>query len=482
MKTFHLLIIAAYCFIGHYGFGQESEIRDLPAFNKIKIKDNCTVALRRGTMQEVRVESKTPLSGILTTSEDNTLTIQGPPSVVYITLPELQGISINGIGKVTSDSVFTSSHMRITISGNGKVEMPLIADKLEIGISGIGKLHLKGSVENLEMNISGSGKIEGEELTVKKCETNISGVGKCYADVTESLDLKISGSGAFYYKNKPANFSANISGIGKYGTFSDQENTSAVDKGDESNRVVTVIGHHDDQNNDDDFSFTWETDSVYRSKKRARSHWAGFEIGFNQLMVQDKFNTNIPEGFDFLELNSGKSINVNLNFFSHDFPIYKRYLMFTTGIGLTINNYRFSSDKTLLADTNKTVAGYDLDKNGKQITYDKNKLAVNYITLPLLLQFNSRQEFKKSFHIATGILVSYKYNSHLKLVYNEDGNREKVKRHDEFNIAPFRYDATFRIGYEHYTLYASYSLNGLFKDGRGPTLHPFQAGINVFGW
>ncbi|MBK9402029.1 MAG: outer membrane beta-barrel protein [Bacteroidetes bacterium] len=102
--------------------------------------------------------------------------------------------------------------------------------------------------------------------------------------------------------------------------------------------------------------------------------------------------------------------------------------------------------------------------------------------MPLLLQFNTKQQFKKSFHIATGLLLSYKFNSHLKLVYNDDGDREKSKRRDEFNTEPFRYDATFRIGYEHYTLYASYAINGLFKDGRGPTLHPFQVGINLFGW
>ena len=54
--------------------------------------------------------------------------------------------------------------------------------------------------------------------------------------------------------------------------------------------------------------------------------------------------------------------------------------MFTTGIGLTLNNYRFSSDKTLLSDTNRTVASFDYDKNNERINYKKNKLAVNYIT------------------------------------------------------------------------------------------------------
>lgn len=480
MKTLHFILITAYCFIGYYGFAQTSEVRTLPRFTYIKIKDNTEVILKTGSQQEVRVEAKTPLNAIRTTVEENTLTISGPPSVVYITIEELKGLSISGIGKVSSDSILHSNHLRISISGNGKVVLPINVNELEVGISGIGKLELKGQANELELNISGSGKLEGSDLQVNNCEANISGVGKCFVDVKQSLALRISGSGSFYYKIKPAALNTNISGIGKYGVFSDEN--SSQRPGDENNsNSVTVIGHQGDDSNDN-YSFKWENDSIFRRPERARSHWAGFEIGFNQLLVKDKFSTTLPEGYDYLELNSGKSINVNLNFFSHDFPVYQRYVLFTTGIGLTLNNYRFSSDQTLIADTNRVVSGFDLDKNGKQIKYEKNKLAVNYITLPLLLQFNTRQELKKSFHVAAGLLFSYKFNSHLKLVYNADGEREKNKRRDEFNIEPFRYDATFRIGYEYYTLYASYALNSLFKENRGPSLHPFQVGINLFGW
>ncbi len=478
MKPYTFILIALFCLIGNFGFGQQSEIRELAPFSKIKIKDNSEVHLRIGTPQEVRVESKTLLNDIRTTSEDGVLTIHGAPSEIYITIPVLESIAISGIGKVSCDSVITTESLRITVSGNGKISLPVQAKILELGISGIGKLELSGSAETVVANISGSGKIEGSELHVKHYEANISGAGKCFADVTESLDLRISGSGSFYYKTKPSTLSVSISGIGKYGVFTDEHTSGNMNSGGQGNQI-TIIGHDDE---DDNYSFHWESDSVFRRPERARSHWAGFEIGFNQLMVQDNFNTHIPDGYNFLDLNSGKSINVNLNFFSHDFPIYQRYVQFTTGIGLTLNNYRFTSDKTLLPDTNKTAAAFDYDKNSKQIRYEKNKLAVNYITVPFLLQFNTKPSFKKSFHFATGLLLSYKYNSHLKLVYNEDGDRQKTKRRDEFNIEPFRYDFTLRLGYEYYTLYASYALNSLFKDGRGPSLHPFQVGINLFGW
>ncbi len=478
MKNYTLLLIALYCFIGQISFAQTEETRNLSEFSTIKIKDHAEVHVRIGSPQEVKIVSENELDKTETKVEDGALSIHGKFAKVYITLVKLEGIKISGIGKAFADSVITGKNLEISISGSGTIKMPLDVDYLEINISGLGKVQLEGVANHVESSVSGSAKVDALDLKAKDVEAKISGVGKFMMDVTESLELNISGSGTFYYKTKPTSLNTNISGIGKYGVYNGDE--TAENKGsNDGNDSNEYVG---DPNDDRNYGIHWDRDSIFNRSENARSHWSGFEIGFNQLLVKDKFSTDIPDGYDFLELNSGKSINVNINLFAHDFPLYKRYVMFTTGIGLTLNNYRFSSDKTLLSDTNRTVAGYDYDKNNERINYKKNKLAVNYITIPLLLQFNSRLEFKKSIHVATGILFSYKYNSHLKLVYTEDGDKEKTKRHDEFNIEPFRYDATFRIGYQSYTLYASYALNTLFKENRGPSLHPFQIGINIINF
>lgn len=478
MKNITLVLIALYCFLGQISFAQSEETRNLAEFSTIKIKDNAEVHVRIGRPQEVIIIAEYETDNTQTTVEDGALCIHGKYAKVYITVEKLEGIKISGIGKVFADSVITGKNLELSISGSGTVKMPLDVDYLEVNISGLGKVQLEGVANHVESSVSGSAKVDALQLTAKDVEAKISGVGKFIMDVTESLELNISGSGTFYYKTKPTSLNTNISGIGKHGVYHG-------DKTSDSNR--SHDGNDTDEyasapNDDSNYGIHWDRDSIFNRSENARSHWSGFEIGFNQLLVKDKISTDIPNGYDFLELNSGKSINVNINLFSHDFPLYKRYLMFTTGIGLTLNNYRFSSDKTLLSDTNRTVAGYDYDKNNERINYKKNKLAVNYVTIPLLIQFNSRLEFKKSIHVATGLLFSYKYNSHLKLVYTEDGNKEKSKRHDEFNIEPFRFDATFRIGYQSYTLYASYALNTLFKENRGPSLHPFQVGINILNF
>ena len=62
------------------------------------------------------------------------------------------------------------------------------------------------------------------------------------------------------------------------------------------------------------------------------------------------------------------------------------------------------------------------------------------------------------------------------MLYFNNG-RQKPKQFDSFNINPFRYDAMVRIGWGVINLYATYSMNTLFKEGGGPELYPFAIGI-----
>ena len=455
----------------------KAQIIDLPPFDKILIDDNATVQLHMDTVQAVVLES-----GFFDPSDlkvkGKTLHIECMTCRVDIRMPQLKELSVRGVGKLVTTDTIRVPEMDIDISGSGKADMILDTDVLKVNISGSGKLTLSGYADDTRFSISGSGKIDGSGLKMEKASASISGTGKIYGDVKQELDLDIAGSGSFYYKEKPPIVDARITGVGKYGQGinGNMEDTVVMKIG--KSKIVMV-----DDEKDSFVSFIFDRDSIKTDPPRSRSHWGGVDIGFNQLLVGDRFATTLPDEYDYLDLVSGKSVNVNLNLLYHDFELNKRFVMFTTGLGLSFNNFHFNSDRTIQSDTNRLVAAYDLNRTGQQINYRKNKLALTYVTVPLLLQFNSDPTLKKSFHVGTGLLLSYKINSHLKLVWNEDGDKQKDKRRDEFNLQPFRCDATIRLGYQYYTVYASYALNELFREGRGaPQLHPFQVGINLFGW
>jgi hypothetical protein len=49
-------------------------------------------------------------------------------------------------------------------------------------------------------------------------------------------------------------------------------------------------------------------------------------------------------------------------------------------------------------------------------------------------------------------------------------------------MQPFRWDAYAGIGWGIINLYATYSLNPLFRENRGPELYPFSVGITLVNW
>jgi hypothetical protein len=477
-----------------YIYSQNAQTRTLDSFNRIRIAGSAKVFLTPAATQKVTVEAKEEQAEVVTTVENRTLFIDGDPSSIYIEVPEIASIDIGGTGKVQADSGFHGESLELGLSGNGKISMPAEYHNIYVGVSGYGRVELEGTADKLRINISGNGSVDAENLKTSAATVNISGKGKALLDVSDSLDMNISGIGTVLYKTEPRSVTRKVSGIGRYGIAdSDDEDTTTVHIG--KKRIIIVGGDeqesrrdedHDVDKKDDfdfDFDFDKEKEKLKHKKddKKARSHWAGIDLGFNGYF-HDKLSPDLPKGYDFLELNTGKSVSVGINIWHFDFPIYKRYVMLATGIGMTLNNYRFSSDRTLIEDSSRVAAAFDFKETGEQINYNKNKLAVNYVTVPLLLQFNTHHRLKKSFHIGAGLLFSYKYDSHLKLVYDDKGDKQKIKRRDDFNTQPFRYDFTMRIGYRNYTLFANYAMTELFKDNTGPSLHPFTVGVQLVGW
>jgi len=379
--------------------------------------------------------------------ENKTLVLNGAGSNIVVRSPDLQKINISGSGSISAEDTMELHDLNIDISGSGKVKMNYVkAKNIEANMRGSGKIILGGSAQSLNANLAGSGKIITHKLNVDRAEVNVSGSGTASVWVSDSLTANIAGSGNLYYVSSPRTINQAIAGSGKIEPI-----TPAIESELNSNSI-----------------------SITTSNKSG-TYWSGFELGFNGLYnSKSKFDT--PDGYDFLEMIPEKSLAVNINFYEYEVKLIKRYVLASTGIGLSYNNYRFRKNMSLIPDTNALL--YTLDT----MNLRKNKLTVSYATVPVLLTFNSSSNLKKAFHITTGLLFSYKLGSHTKKVYNKDDKKEKDKTFDDFNIDPFRYDATIRIGYSDFTVFANYALSELFKSGKGPELHPWTIGISLLPW
>jgi len=223
--------------------------------------------------------------------------------------------------------------------------------------------------------------------------------------------------------------------------------------------------------------------SVWTSKekrnKKFYSHLDGFGLGVNTYFNSNG-GTSLPvgqngEGYEKMDLNHAKSINVVLNLTSVSMPIYQKYIGLTAGIGTEWHNYRFSNDITLEKENNKVVV-----KDLKTIVGDKNiiktKLTDWWLNVPVAVEFNGGR--KKSLYASVGAIGSLLLNSHTKYVTNE-GGKKKYKEWNSFYLNPFRVSLMAKAGYGDWGVYATYSLTPLFQDNKGPELYPFAAGVTL---
>jgi len=119
--------------------------------------------------------------------------------------------------------------------------------------------------------------------------------------------------------------------------------------------------------------------------------------------------------------------------------------------------------------------------------FKKYKVSTAFLELPIELRFSSNPDADgKSFKAALGVKVGTMLAAWAKGKNLEDRNnnsvneflmKEKSKRFFNTN----RISATARLGYGHFTLFGSYSLTPLFKEGVGPKMNAMSVGLTLSG-
>ncbi|MDQ6608918.1 MAG: outer membrane beta-barrel protein, partial [Bacteroidota bacterium] len=119
--------------------------------------------------------------------------------------------------------------------------------------------------------------------------------------------------------------------------------------------------------------------------------------------------------------------------------------------------------------------------------FKKYKLATSFLELPVELRFSSNPDADgKSFKVALGAKVATMLAAWVKgkTLQNRGGTavndyilKEKSKKF--FNTT--RISAIGRIGYGHFSVFGSYSLTPLFKEGLGPKMNAMSIGLTISG-
>jgi hypothetical protein len=206
-----------------------------------------------------------------------------------------------------------------------------------------------------------------------------------------------------------------------------------------------------------------------------KSHWASFELG-------TQINTNEMLGFDPIFANNPEWENVplksavfNLNLYAHKFKLIDQYLGLTTGYGLSFINSEFNAPYILQHTENSVIAVLDSTQ-----AFKRNSLYGVYITVPVTFEITNKGSFKDAFYMNLGVVAGARVYSHQKQTGTyENGDKFEWVTKSKFNLNPLMLDATVRLGYGHFGVFANYALLSTFKKDMAAAIYPMRFGVSV---
>ncbi len=213
-----------------------------------------------------------------------------------------------------------------------------------------------------------------------------------------------------------------------------------------------------------------------------KTEWLILDIGISNYID----NTTYPSSDAIAYAGSGvneewlhtkpfKSRNVNIWFVTQQANLLKHVINFKYGLGLELNNYRYNHPVRYTANTGAMSKPQiiRLDETPGRM-YSKNKLAADYLTVPLMVNINFTPYSLYSFELSGGISVGYLYSSRNKSVTSDEGKR---KERGDFDLRPWKlsYIGEARVGFV--TFYGSYAFKSMYA--RGLDILPYTAGMRI---
>lgn len=226
-----------------------------------------------------------------------------------------------------------------------------------------------------------------------------------------------------------------------------------------------------------------------KENSKVSTNWWIMDFGFSNYSDQTNYaNTgaylvNRPGSpvfsKDDFKLRTGKSINVNIWFFMQKLALIKQNVNLKYGLGIELNNYRYKSD---ISYKERGVIPYS---NGLQtnapfifrdsVSFTKNKLAADYLTVPIMLNFASTpSNDKKGISLSLGVSGGYLYSQRNKQKSKERG---KERNKGDYDLERFKFSYIAELGLGPVKLYGSYSPKSMYEHSLD--IKPFNLGIRL---
>ena len=180
-----------------------TEVRAEPAYSGIRVDAPADVTFSPSAKSQVTVTAPADVLPLVETNvTDGTLVI-GLKGPVVLSSP----IAIAATGP---------SLAAITLAGSGRVKaVGLSGPALDISLAGSGVVVANGTVGQVAIRLTGSGDVDVASIRAASVRGLIAGSGTIRAFARDSVDARITGSGAFIVSGDPAQRASSVTGSGE---------------------------------------------------------------------------------------------------------------------------------------------------------------------------------------------------------------------------------------------------------------------------
>jgi len=240
-------------------------------------------------------------------------------------------------------------------------------------------------------------------------------------------------------------------------TFSD---TTRIDL---NNAYITIISKNkktrmseNKKEKNDKYDLTW---------------WNGVDVGVNGILGKNH-DFALGDESSFLEPRLAQSRYIAFNFAQVKARIVKDYVGITTGLTFEIYSFKYGgSDQFVFAGDSL----FSAPSGEKNIT--KNKLRAEYVGIPLLLEINTSDDPDRAFHISAGVIGKVRLGNMYKQKFDLDGDNSKTSIKGDLGLNRWALDATARIGYGYFTVFAQVGILPMFDNDNTGDVYNFATGI-----
>jgi hypothetical protein len=210
------------------------------------------------------------------------------------------------------------------------------------------------------------------------------------------------------------------------------------------------------------------------------TNWLIVDLGFTNYNDKTNYAGTTAQTFapgsnsNWFNLKNNKSVDVNIWVFMQRLNVVKHVVNLKYGLGVELNNYRYQDNITYL--TNPSTHATEVVNDS--ISYSKNKLAADYVTVPFMINFNFTPHRREGFGLSVGVSAGYLYSSRQKTISAEFG---KKKNFNNFDLNPWKISWIAEAQLGPVILYGSLATKSMYNS-QGLDQTPYTFGIRFSKW